>query len=48
MRANGARHIIDKGAQIGLAAPCNAKIMSLVKRVERRELPITIKNLQGA
>ena len=40
-------HIVDKGAQIGIAAPCNAKINSLVKRVERQELPITIDNLQG-
>jgi 2-dehydropantoate 2-reductase len=39
-------HIVDKGAQIGLAAPCNAKITSLVKRVERQELPITIDNLR--
>src|SRR5262249_1943734 len=35
-------HIVEKGAQIGIAAPCNAKITSLVKRVERQELPITI------
>jgi len=41
-------HIVDKGAQIGVAAPCNAKITSLVKRVERQELPITIDNLRGA
>jgi 2-dehydropantoate 2-reductase len=40
-------HIVDKGAQIGIAAPCNAKINSLVKRVERQELPITIDNLRG-
>ena len=39
-------HVVDKGAQIGLAAPCNAKITSLVKRVERQELPITIDNLR--
>jgi 2-dehydropantoate 2-reductase len=40
-------HIVEKGAQIGLPAPCNEKITSLVKRVERRELPITIDNLRG-
>jgi 2-dehydropantoate 2-reductase len=40
-------HIVDKGAQIGIAAPCNEKIASVVKRVERRELPITIDNLRG-
>ena len=40
-------HIVDKGAQIGIAAPCNEKITSVVKRVERRELPITIENLRG-
>jgi 2-dehydropantoate 2-reductase len=39
-------HVVDKGTQIGLAAPCNAKITSLVKRVERQELPITIDNLR--
>jgi 2-dehydropantoate 2-reductase len=39
-------HIVDKGAQIGIEAPCNAKITSLVRRVERRELPITIDNLR--
>ena len=39
-------HIVDKGAQIGIAAPCNAKITALVKRVERQELPITIGNLR--
>jgi len=27
-------------------APCNAKITSVVKRVERQELPITINNLR--
>jgi len=48
MRANGALHIVAKGAQIGLAAPCNAKITSLVKCVARQELPITIENLRGA
>ena len=41
-------HIVEKGAQIGLAAPCNAKITSLVKRIERQELPITIDNLREA
>jgi 2-dehydropantoate 2-reductase len=40
-------HVVEKGAQIGLAAPCNEKIMSIVKRVERQELPITIDNLRG-
>jgi 2-dehydropantoate 2-reductase len=39
-------HIVDKGAQIGLAAPCNAKIAALVRRVERQELPIAIDNLR--
>ena len=39
-------HVVDKGAQIGIDAPCNAKINSLVKRVERQELPITIDNLR--
>ncbi len=39
-------HVVDKGAQIGIDAPCNAKINSLVKRVERRELPISIENLR--
>ena len=39
-------HIVDKGAQIGIAAPCNAKITSVVKRVERQELPMTIDNLR--
>ena len=39
-------HVVDKGAEIGLAAPCNEKITSLVKRVERQELPITIENLR--
>jgi hypothetical protein len=48
MRANGALHIVAKGAQIGLAAPCHAKITSLVNRVERQELPITIENFRGA
>jgi 2-dehydropantoate 2-reductase len=40
-------HIVDKGAQIGIAAPCNAKITELVKRVERQDLPITIDNLRS-
>ena len=39
-------HIVDKGAQIGISAPCNAKINTLVKRVERQELPISIDNLR--
>jgi 2-dehydropantoate 2-reductase len=39
-------HIVDKGAHIGIAAPCNAKITSVVKRVERQELPISINNLR--
>jgi 2-dehydropantoate 2-reductase len=39
-------HIVDKGAQIGIAAPCNAKITSVVKRVERQDLPISINNLR--
>jgi 2-dehydropantoate 2-reductase len=39
-------HVVEKGAQIGIAAPCNATITSIVKRVERRELPITIDNLR--
>jgi 2-dehydropantoate 2-reductase len=39
-------HIVEKGAQIGIDAPCNAKITALVKRVERQELPITIDNLR--
>jgi 2-dehydropantoate 2-reductase len=39
-------HIVDKGAQIGIEAPCNAKITSLVRRVERQELPITMDNLR--
>jgi 2-dehydropantoate 2-reductase len=41
-------HVVDKGSQIGIAAPCNEKINSIVKRVERQELPITIDNLRGA
>jgi 2-dehydropantoate 2-reductase len=41
-------HIVDKGAQIGIAAPCNAKITSVVKRVERQDLPISINNLRDA
>jgi len=40
-------HIVDKGAQIGLTAPCNAKITSVVRRVERQELPISIDNLRS-
>jgi 2-dehydropantoate 2-reductase len=40
-------HIVDKGAGIGIAAPCNAKITSVVRRVERQELPISIDNLRG-
>ena len=39
-------HIVEKGAQIGIAAPCNAKITALVKRVERQELPLSINNLR--
>jgi 2-dehydropantoate 2-reductase len=39
-------HVVEKGAQIGVAAPYNAKIMAIVKRVERQELPITIDNLR--
>jgi 2-dehydropantoate 2-reductase len=39
-------HIVDKGAQIGIAAPSNARITELVRRVERKELPITIDNLR--
>jgi 2-dehydropantoate 2-reductase len=39
-------HVVEKGAQIGIDAPCNAKITSIVKRVERQELPITIDNLR--
>jgi 2-dehydropantoate 2-reductase len=39
-------HVVEKGAEIGIDAPCNAKITSIVKRVERKELPITIDNLR--
>ena len=39
-------HIVDKGAQIGIAVSCNAKITSVVRRVERQELPISIDNLR--
>jgi 2-dehydropantoate 2-reductase len=41
-------HIANKGAQIGIAAPCNAKITSLVRRVESQELPISINNLRDS
>jgi 2-dehydropantoate 2-reductase len=41
-------HIVNKGAQIGIAAPCNAKITSLVRRVESQELPISINNLRDS
>ncbi|MDQ8729208.1 2-dehydropantoate 2-reductase [Bradyrhizobium sp. LHD-71] len=39
-------YIVEKGAQIGIAAPHNARIASIVKRVERQELPIAISNLR--
>jgi 2-dehydropantoate 2-reductase len=39
-------HIVDKGAQIGIAAPSNARITDIVRRVERKELPVTIDNLR--
>jgi 2-dehydropantoate 2-reductase len=40
-------YIVEKGARIGIDAPCNAKITSIVKRVERGDLPISLNNLRG-
>jgi 2-dehydropantoate 2-reductase len=39
--------IVEKGKEIGRAAPANAALTAAVKRVERGEIPARPENLAG-
>jgi 2-dehydropantoate 2-reductase len=40
-------HVVQRGAELGLAAPANAALVEVVKRVERGEVPARPENIAG-